>query len=122
MSNALLAMSGPTFGNMDVTVYDVYTVASSTIVTSTSNAVTIFSGRSWSWALVDIMQGGAVTPRPFAVSNSVSINGSLFSLNMLSGTRSCFVHLYGTSTNLTGGVNNNGSGYSWIITAYVPST
>lgn len=118
MSNALLAMSGPAFGNMDVTVYDVYSITTTTAVSSESNAVTIFSGRSWTWAIFDINVYGFMIPRPIVVSNSVSISNETFSLSSISTQTTRALFLYGTSTSLKGG---NARTEICIMTAYVPS-
>ena len=118
MSNALLAVSGPAFGNIDVTVYDVYPIMSTTSVNSAANAVTIFSGRSWSWALVDLNGYGYTIPRPFSIANSVSITNQPWVMGSTYGSTNIAISLFGTSTNLKGGIN----GVPWTITAYVPST
>lgn len=118
MSNALLAVSGPAFGNMDITVYDVYSVTSETAIYSAPEAVTIFSGRSWTWALVDLDARGFMTPRPFAISNSVSISYKNYVLSTTSQATNFYISLIGTSTSLKSGINDK----PWTITVYIPST
>jgi len=123
MSNALLAMSGPAFGNMDVTVYDVYTVTSSENLVSSSNAITIFSNRSWTWAFVDMQNAGIMIARPFAIKNSVNFQDKQIYGLQGNSTTSFNVTLIGTSTSLRGGMMpyTNAPYYFWTITVYVPS-
>lgn len=123
MSNALLAVSGPAFGNMDITVYDVYTVASTTSVNSEANAITIFSGRSWEWAVFDLAVIGFTIQRPFCISNSIRmINNMMPVYNGNTALNNNTLTLIGTATSLKGGYSYASTSYAAILTAYVPAT
>ena len=121
MSNALLAMSGPAFGNMDVTVYDVYTVTSNAVIVQFSDAITLFSDHPWTWAFVDLQNSGAAIMRPFAINNSVSLDNRTLWANHGSDYITTRITLTGTSTSLRGGSAPQNSTTFWTITVYVPS-
>lgn len=116
MSNALLAMSGPAFGNMDITTYDVYSV----YIQMSNGTGTVFNGVSWDWCVIDISNAYYRIIRPIALTRaSIASNATAMGYVGFRGSDSSTIYATWTATATSLSVQGDNIAYTCV--AYVPS-
>lgn len=114
MGNALLALSGPAFGNMDITTYNVY----SALCLYSTNTYVVFSGHDWDWCIIDGYFSTYVFTRPVALTSSSLNSAMYYPMNDgISTTYQCQINWSGSTSSLSAKFANNNS----TVIAYVPS-